>query len=90
MEDLEHGRPDPVELRRASLVQARYDPETADALARRTDIPLQEAVAVRWSGLPPDVAFALMTSGDRPVLYRWLVTPARLGSSAGGSYQEYA
>ncbi len=56
-----------VELRRASLERAGYDSETAGSLAERTDIPLQEALALRRSGLPPDVAFELLTSGDRPV-----------------------
>ncbi len=52
-----------VELRRASLARAGYTPEQADALARRTDIDLQVALAPRRQGLPPEVAFELVLAG---------------------------
>jgi hypothetical protein len=64
MEDL---TPRVVELRRASLERAGYDPETAGALAERVEIALPDALALRKAGFPPDVAFAMLTSGDRPV-----------------------
>jgi hypothetical protein len=44
-----------VELRRASLERAGYDPASARELAGRK------------AGFPPDVARGLLTSGDRPV-----------------------
>jgi hypothetical protein len=56
-----------VELRRASLERAGYDPETARALAERLEIPLRRALELRKAGFPPDVALAMLTSGDRPV-----------------------
>ena len=69
--DHPHVAPSPptrvVELRRASLERAGYDPETAEALAGRLDIPLPDAVALRRAGFPPDAAFAMLTSQDRPV-----------------------
>ncbi len=60
--------PDParvVELRRASLERAGYDPQQAAELARRLDVDLQTALAPRRQGLPADVAFqiALSSSG---------------------------
>jgi hypothetical protein len=63
-------QPDParvVELRRASLERAGYDPAAAEELARRIEIPLQDALALRKAGFPPDAAFAMLTSADRPV-----------------------
>jgi hypothetical protein len=56
-----------VELRRRALERVGYDDESARELAGRIDIPLQEALALRRTGLPPDVALELLTSGDRPV-----------------------
>jgi len=56
-----------VELRRASLERAGYDPGTADALAVRTDIALQDALALRQAGFPPDAALSMLTSQERPV-----------------------
>jgi hypothetical protein len=56
-----------VELRRAALERAGYDPRTAGALAVRTDIPLQDALALRRAGFPPDAALAMLASGERPV-----------------------
>jgi hypothetical protein len=56
-----------VELRRAALERAGYDARTAGALADRTDIPLQDALALRRAGFPPDAALAMLTSGERPV-----------------------
>jgi hypothetical protein len=56
-----------VELRRASLERAGYDPTTARILAERIDVPLQDALALRRAGFPPEVALAMLTSGDRPV-----------------------
>jgi hypothetical protein len=64
------GAHDPVrvvELRRASLERAGYDPDTADTLAKDTDIPLPDALALRRAGFPPDVALAMLRSRDRPV-----------------------
>lgn len=63
----EHDPERVVELRRASLERAGYDPETAGALAERLDIPLQDALALRKAGFPPEVALAMLGSGDRPV-----------------------
>ena len=56
-----------IELRRASLERAGYDQETARTLAERVAIPLREALALRKAGFPPDVAAAMLTSGERPV-----------------------
>lgn len=56
-----------IELRRSSLERAGYDPETAEALAARIEIALADALELRKAGFPPDVAFAMLTSGDRPV-----------------------
>jgi len=56
-----------VELRRASLERAGYDPETAGRLAERVEIALADALALRKAGFSPDVALAMLTSGDRPV-----------------------
>jgi hypothetical protein len=56
-----------VELRRASLERAGYDPATARALAERVEIPLQDALALRRAGFPPDAAYVMLTSRDRPV-----------------------
>jgi hypothetical protein len=57
-----------VELRRASLVRAGYDPQQADELARRLDLDLQTALAPRRQGLPADVAFRIaLSSGGRTV-----------------------
>jgi hypothetical protein len=56
-----------VELRRASLERAGYDPATADVLARRTDLPLRDALALRRAGFPPDAALSMLTSQERPV-----------------------
>ena len=64
MQDL---TPRVIELRRASLERAGYDPETADELAGRTEISLQDALMLRKACFPPDVALAMLTSGDRPV-----------------------
>jgi hypothetical protein len=36
-------------------------------LAERVEIPLADALALRKAGFPPDVALAMLTSGDRPV-----------------------
>ena len=56
-----------VELRRASLERAGYDPESAQRLAEHVEVSLQEALALHKAGFPPDVAVAMLTSGDRPV-----------------------
>jgi hypothetical protein len=56
-----------VELRRASLERAGYDPASARELAGRIDISLGDAVRLVKAGFPPDVARGLLTSGDRPV-----------------------
>lgn len=56
-----------MELRRASLERAGYDPATARALAERMEISLQDALALRRAGFPPDAAYAMLTSRDRPV-----------------------
>lgn len=65
------GAPDParvVELRRASLERAGYEPEQAAELARRLDVDLQAALAPRRQGLPADVAFQIaLSSGGRTV-----------------------
>jgi hypothetical protein len=57
-----------VELRRASLERAGYTAAQADALARRLDLDLQDALAPRRQGLPPEVAYELVLSrGGRTV-----------------------
>lgn len=56
-----------VELRRASLERAGYDPASARELACRMDVSLQEALRLAKAGFPPDVARGMLTSGDRPV-----------------------
>lgn len=63
----EHDPERVVELRRGSLERAGYDPESAATLAGRLEIPLQDALALRKAGFPPEVAVAMLTSGDRPV-----------------------
>lgn len=66
----EIGAHDPervVELRRTSLERAGYDPESAALLAERIEIALQDALALRKAGLPPEVALEMLISGDRPV-----------------------
>jgi hypothetical protein len=62
-----HGPARVVELRRASLERAGYDPASADELARRADISLQDALQLVKAGFPPDVALQMLTSGERPV-----------------------
>jgi hypothetical protein len=52
-----------VALRRASLERAGYTPAQAEALADRLDLDLQEALAPRRQGLPPEVAFELLLAG---------------------------
>lgn len=56
-----------VELRRASLERAGFDPTTAAQLAETTEVPLQEALSLAKAGFPPDVVLAMLTSGNRPV-----------------------
>lgn len=63
----EHDPERVVELRRAALERAGYDAETADAIARRLEVTLQEALALRRAGFPTEVALAMLASGDRPV-----------------------
>jgi hypothetical protein len=64
------GKPDlarVVELRRASLERAGCDHESAARLAERLEIQLPDALALLRAGFPPDVAVAMLTSGERPV-----------------------
>lgn len=65
------GRYDParvVELRRAALERAGYAPAQAAELAARVEVvPLQDALRLVRAGFPPDVAFRMLTSGERPV-----------------------
>jgi len=56
-----------VRLRCASLERAGYEPNAARELAARFEIPLQDALNLLRAGFPPDVAFAMLTSGARPV-----------------------
>lgn len=56
-----------VELRRASLERAGFDPESAGTLAERVEIALADALALRRAGFPPEVVLAMLTSGERPV-----------------------
>ena len=56
-----------VALRRASLERAGFDPASAADLAARIEVPLQDALRVVKAGFPPDVAFEMLTSGERPV-----------------------
>ena len=63
----EHDPERVVQLRLAALERAGYDPGAARTLAERVEIPLQDALALRRAGLPPDVAVEMLTSGDRPV-----------------------
>jgi hypothetical protein len=63
----EHDPERVVELRRASLERAGYDPASAQALAERLEVPLQDALALRKAGFPPEAALAMLTSGGRPV-----------------------
>jgi len=72
--DAQGQAPDPVhdptrvaELRRASLERAGYDGAAAAELAARIDIPLQDALNLVKAGFPPEVAFTMLTSGERPV-----------------------
>lgn len=64
-ESRESGRV--VELRRASLERAGFDPTSAADLAVQIDVPLQAALQLVKAGFPPDVAFEMLTSGERPV-----------------------
>ncbi len=43
-----------------SLVRAGYLEKHARALARRTDVDLHGAVALRRDGCPPDLAFRIL------------------------------
>jgi hypothetical protein len=56
-----------IELRRASLERAGFAPGAAAALAEQVDIPLADALALVRAGFPPDVAYEMLTSGERPV-----------------------
>jgi hypothetical protein len=56
-----------VALRRASLQRAGFEPTRAAQIAARVEIPLQEALQLVRAGFPPDVAFEMLTSGERPV-----------------------
>jgi hypothetical protein len=56
-----------VELRRASLERAGFEPAAAAELAARIEIPLQEALTLVRAGLPPDVVLGMLASGERPV-----------------------
>ena len=62
-----HDRERVVSPRRAALERAGYDAESARALAERVEIPLADALSLRTAGFPPEVAQAMLTSGDRPV-----------------------
>jgi hypothetical protein len=62
-----HDPENVVELRRRSLDRAGYDTASAALLAERIEIPLQDALALRKAGLPPEVALEMLISGDRPV-----------------------
>ena len=54
-------------MRRSSLERAGYDSLSAQALAERVEVPLADALTLRRAGFPPEVALAMLTSGDRPV-----------------------
>jgi hypothetical protein len=56
-----------IELRRASLERAGFDPTSAARLAETTEVPLQEALNLAKSGFPPDVVLAMLASSSRPV-----------------------
>lgn len=56
-----------VELRRASLERAGFDRRSAEDLAARIDLPLQDALNLVKAGFPPEVAYGMLTSGERPV-----------------------
>lgn len=56
-----------VELRRTSLERSGYSSEQARELASRLELPLQQALQPIKAGFPPDVAYEMLTSGERPV-----------------------
>lgn len=56
-----------LELRRASLERAGFEPTRAAQIAAWVEIPLQEALQLIRAGFPPEVAFEMLTSGERPV-----------------------
>ena len=56
-----------VELRRTSLERAGFEPMQAAQLAAHLEIPLLDALQPVRAGFPPDVAFEMLTSGERPV-----------------------
>lgn len=64
------GQHDPlrvVELRQESLERAGFQAMQAGELAGRVEIPLQDALQLLKAGFPPDVAFEMLMSGERPV-----------------------
>lgn len=56
-----------VELRRRAFERAGFTPEQAADLAARADLDLQQALSLVRHGFPPDVAFAMLAAGSRPV-----------------------
>ncbi len=56
-----------VELRRRAFERAGFTPEQAADLAGRLELDLQQALALVKHGFPPDVAYGMLLSGERPV-----------------------
>jgi hypothetical protein len=51
---------DVIRWRRAALLRAGYDEESARELARRIDIDLHRAVDIVRAGCPPELAYRIL------------------------------
>lgn len=56
-----------VELRRQAFERAGFAPQAARDLAARVDLDLQQALALVRHGFPPEIAYGMLVSGERPV-----------------------
>ncbi|MBM3678924.1 MAG: hypothetical protein FJW96_13760 [Actinobacteria bacterium] len=56
-----------LSLRRDAFLRAGFPAETAEALARRTEIAYLDALALVRHGFPPEVAAAMLLDGRRGV-----------------------
>ena len=56
-----------VRLRLTALERTGYERAAATHLAELLELPLQEALDLVRAGFPPDVAYELLTTDERPV-----------------------
>ena len=63
----EPGEERVVELRRQAFERAGFSPEAARELGGRIDLDLQQSLALVKHGFPPELAYEMILSGNRPV-----------------------